>query len=90
VSELASEPSAPTDSRVYAVRYAHREHVEPAEVFHHPGPGDGPRAMPVTPTGKIQKFVLPGQLAASALATGGGVDFGLTEDQARTRRCRAL
>ena len=31
--------------RVYAVRYALRDHVEAAEVFHHACADDGPRAM---------------------------------------------
>ena len=31
--------------RVFAIRFAHREHVEPAEVFHRPSPEDGPVPM---------------------------------------------
>ena len=34
-----------THFRVHAIRYAMRDHVEPAEVFHHACAGDGPRAM---------------------------------------------
>lgn len=34
-----------SDFRVHAVRYALRDHVDAAEVFHHPCPGDGPRTM---------------------------------------------
>lgn len=37
--------AGPPDWRVFAIRYAHREGVAAAEVFHHATPADRPRAM---------------------------------------------
>jgi glyoxylase-like metal-dependent hydrolase (beta-lactamase superfamily II) len=57
-----------TDFRVHAIRYALRDHVEPAEVFHHACPEDGPRAM------AYYVWLVTGSAGAFLVDTGFGRD----------------